>query len=106
MKKTYEAGRVTHDCSVMDNALAISSSNEKLKSASPGRDEHGSLSEQSLSRSTQTNLSLPGVRQVVLRSDGVHWVNDASPLKSPDEVDQFKAARDTSGRKRDGSASV
>ncbi|KAL6742118.1 hypothetical protein Aduo_015307 [Ancylostoma duodenale] len=86
MKKTYEAGRVTHDCSVMDNALAISSSNEKLKSASPGRDEHGSLSEQSLSRSTQTNLSLPGVRQVVLRSDGVHWVNDASPLKSPDEV--------------------
>ncbi|KAE9416489.1 hypothetical protein Angca_009170, partial [Angiostrongylus cantonensis] len=40
----------------------------------------------SISRSTQTNLSLPAIRQIVLRSDGVHWVMDESPLKSPDEV--------------------
>ncbi|CAJ0590825.1 unnamed protein product [Cylicocyclus nassatus] len=85
MKKTYEAGRVTHDGSIIDNALVISSSTEKLKN-SPTREEPQSISERSLSRSTQTNLSLPGVRQVVLRSDGVHWVTDELPLKSPDEV--------------------
>ncbi|CAJ0582560.1 unnamed protein product, partial [Mesorhabditis spiculigera] len=38
------------------------------------------------SRQTQTSLSLPGMRQCVLRSDGVHWVDDNSPMKSPDEV--------------------
>ncbi|CAJ0939678.1 unnamed protein product, partial [Mesorhabditis belari] len=47
------------------------------------------------SRQTQTSLSLPGMRQenqpgvskvCVLRSDGVHWVEDTTPVKSPDEV--------------------
>uniref|UniRef100_A0A1I7XFJ1 Ion_trans_2 domain-containing protein n=1 Tax=Heterorhabditis bacteriophora TaxID=37862 RepID=A0A1I7XFJ1_HETBA len=49
-------------------------------------EEKKSLSEQSLSRSTQTSLSLPVVKQVVLRSDGVHWITGDSPIKSPDEV--------------------
>ncbi|GMT12464.1 hypothetical protein PFISCL1PPCAC_3761 [Pristionchus fissidentatus] len=38
-----------------------------------------------VSRSTQTSLSLLGVRQVVLRSDGVHWIENNEP-RSPDEV--------------------
>lgn len=43
---------------------AVNFARQKLKCASSGRDENGSISEQTLSRSTQTNLSLPGVRQV------------------------------------------
>ncbi|KAK6754068.1 hypothetical protein RB195_013210 [Necator americanus] len=85
MKKTYEAGPVTHDGSVIEHVLVVSSSTEKLKCCA-GANEINSISERSLSRSTQTSLSLPAVRQVVLRSDGVHWVTDEAPMKSPDEV--------------------
>ncbi|VDM74182.1 unnamed protein product [Strongylus vulgaris] len=63
MKKTYEAGRVTHEVSIIENVQIISSSTEKLKCSS-SHEEPMSMSERSLSRSTQTNLSLPGVRQV------------------------------------------
>lgn len=79
MKKTYEAGRVTKNGSIVEPAAL--STPEKQSCI-----ERDDLLSESLSRSTQTNLSLPGVRQVVLGSDGVHWIIDESPIKSPDEV--------------------
>uniref|UniRef100_A0A1I7V2P8 Ion_trans_2 domain-containing protein n=1 Tax=Caenorhabditis tropicalis TaxID=1561998 RepID=A0A1I7V2P8_9PELO len=83
MKSTYEAGRndekaAAHHLPTSLGVIQCFSEEEKK----------ADYSERSLSRSTQTSLSLPGVRQVVLRSDGVHWVHTdtSSPTKSPDEV--------------------
>ncbi|CAO4382675.1 unnamed protein product [Caenorhabditis nigoni] len=87
MKSTYEAGRnddkaMTHHAHTLPTSLGV------MQCYSADEEKKADVSERSLSRSTQTNLSLPGVRQVVLRSDGVHWVNTdtSSPTKSPDEV--------------------
>ncbi|CAB07375.3 Potassium channel domain-containing protein [Caenorhabditis elegans] len=86
MKSTYEAGRndekTPHIHQTLPTSLGV------LQCFSPDEEKKTDYSERSLSRSTQTSLSLPGVRQVVLRSDGVHWVNTdtSSPTKSPDEV--------------------
>lgn len=81
MRRTYEAGKV-------ESRLCIPEIVEILD-----EDEKKSVtnSDRSLSRSTQTSLSLPGVKQVVLRSDGVHWVSeiDSPKCKSPDEVSSF-----------------
>ncbi|PIC30815.1 hypothetical protein B9Z55_021929 [Caenorhabditis nigoni] len=87
MKSTYEAGRnddkaMTHHAHTLPTSLGV------MQCYSADEEKKADVSERSLSRSTQTSLSLPGVRQVVLRSDGVHWVNTdtSSPTKSPDEV--------------------
>uniref|UniRef100_A0A8R1HXS7 Potassium channel domain-containing protein n=1 Tax=Caenorhabditis japonica TaxID=281687 RepID=A0A8R1HXS7_CAEJA len=82
MKSTYDAGHhkeVTHSQPISLGVLQCYSSDEEKRA---------DVSERSLSRSTQTSLSLPGVKQVVLRSDGVHWVNSENsfPTRSPDEV--------------------
>ncbi|CAI5451301.1 unnamed protein product [Caenorhabditis angaria] len=82
MKKTYETGNQEglNSRKVTASLGIIQCFEEEEKKADQ--------SERSLSRSTQTSLSLPGVKQVVLRSDGVHWINTStsSPTKSPDEV--------------------
>ncbi|CAD6187055.1 unnamed protein product [Caenorhabditis auriculariae] len=81
MKTTYEAGHV-EDGAPPPNVTTLG-----ILQCFEEDDKKSPLSERSLSRSTQTSLSLPGVKQVVLRSDGVHWVSDVtSPMKSPDEV--------------------
>ncbi|XGW02884.1 hypothetical protein V3C99_014706, partial [Haemonchus contortus] len=79
MKKTYDAGKTTHNGSPCSPVLPALLTPEKQCYVDD-------LMSESLTRSTQTNLSLPGVRQVVLRSDGVHWITDEAPVKSPDEV--------------------
>ncbi|CAI2352460.1 unnamed protein product [Caenorhabditis sp. 36 PRJEB53466] len=85
MKSTYEAGR--NDDKTAPHARTFPTSLGVIQCYSD-EDKKADVSERSLSRSTQTSLSLPGVRQVVLRSDGVHWVHTdtSSPTKSPDEV--------------------
>ncbi|CAI4225112.1 unnamed protein product [Auanema sp. JU1783] len=81
MKKTYDAGKVV--------ATIVREQSVTTLGIIQCFDDENSTSDRSLSRSTQTSLSLPAVRQVVLRSDGVHWVTDDSRLKSPDEVTQL-----------------
>ncbi|KAF8386168.1 twk-35 [Pristionchus pacificus] len=94
MRKTYEAGK-------KDKHLKNDEKNDGVATTSlgvlhcfddspEGEDEEkkamlASDESDRVSRSTQTSLSLPGARQVVLRSDGVHWVERNSP-RSPDEV--------------------
>ncbi|KAK5964534.1 Ion channel, partial [Trichostrongylus colubriformis] len=87
MKKTYDAGRDIHNGSIVEPVLG-STVEPVLLTPEKHCCADDPMSE-SLSRSTQTNLSLPGVRQVVLRSDGVHWINEEASLKSPDEVGPF-----------------
>ncbi|EGT33056.1 hypothetical protein CAEBREN_30917 [Caenorhabditis brenneri] len=88
MKSTYEAGRKDDNAPVRNkhnHHQTLPTSLGVIQCYSSEEEKKGDVSE---SRSTQTSLSLPGVRQVVLRSDGVHWVHtdNSSPTKSPDEV--------------------
>ncbi|GMS81710.1 hypothetical protein PENTCL1PPCAC_3885, partial [Pristionchus entomophagus] len=92
MRKTYEAGRKEkYDRAKIDGNTGTSLGVLQCFDDSPEGEEEekkamlDSVESDRVSRSTQTSLSLPGARQVVLRSDGVHWVERNSP-RSPDEV--------------------
>ena len=65
MKSTYEAGR-NEDKSVVHHAHhhALPTSLGVMRCYSVDEEKKADVSERSLSRSTQTSLSLPGVRQV------------------------------------------
>ncbi|CAB3399022.1 unnamed protein product [Caenorhabditis bovis] len=80
MRKTYEAGQ-SEEPQIHQNQTSLG-----IMQCYEQEEKKMDISERSLSRSTQTSLSLPGVKQVVLSSDGVHWVSDFSDVKSPDEV--------------------
>ncbi|KJH49307.1 Ion channel [Dictyocaulus viviparus] len=84
MKKTYEAGPIIQDGIIMRATIDLISPISEKHICCEAHDYQ--VLKSNVSRSTQTNLSLPAIRQIVLRSDGVHWVTNESPLKSPDEV--------------------
>ncbi|PAV80832.1 hypothetical protein WR25_17073 isoform A [Diploscapter pachys] len=81
MKKTYEAGKIVANfekSTEMQTSLGIMQT-----SSEP---ERPVVKMDLMTRSTQTSLSLPAIKQVVLRSDGVHWIGENDEHKSPDEV--------------------